>query len=578
MSLRRVFVFALLLFVATSGFAALDLPSGINAEATGPGGAVVTWSASVVGSSEDDGGRPAHTVTCSPASLSTFPLGTTLVSCTGSEGSTGSFNVTVVDTTAPRLTLPRDFGVVTTAPSVVVTYSATANDLVSGSVAVVCTPPSGSTFAVGTTTVTCSASDTHGNTATDTFNIIVSPTPVNPENITAEATSPSGAIVNFDDSVGDDGDGRSGPGTCTPANGSVFPFGTTTVTCPNGTFTVTVVDTTGPRLQLPDSVSAVATSASGINVSFTATATDLVDGSVAVNCTPASGSLFAIGTTNVSCTATDSRSNSTTDSFPVVVTTNLPNITTEATGPGGAVVTFDGTCTPSSGSTFPIGTTTVNCTLGVFLVIVVDTTPPAITAPDLLTVEATSAAGAPVTFTATATDIVDGSVAVVCTPPSGSTFGFGESTATCTATDSRGNSSTATIGIEVFDTTAPVIASITATPNTIWPPNGNLVDVVLSVNVIEVVDPAPIVRIFDVTANEPITAADWSITGTLTVKLRADRDSHGPGRIYTLYVEAIDATGNRSTSTVTVTVPHDQNSSPVTATPTPSKRRSAGRG
>jgi len=40
-------------------------------------------------------------------------------------------------------------------------------------VGVVCTPPSGSCFPLGTTTVTCTATDTSGNTATCTFKVNV---------------------------------------------------------------------------------------------------------------------------------------------------------------------------------------------------------------------------------------------------------------------------------------------------------------------------------------------------------------------------------------------------------------------
>jgi len=575
MSLSRVLACALLVLVTTSAFAALNLPPAMSAEATSPAGAVVSFNASVVGGADGSDGRPADTVTCSPASNSTFPLGTTTVFCSGSEGSTGSFTVTVVDTTGPALTLPRDFGVVTTASSAVVTYSASATDIVDGNVAVTCTPPSGSTFSAGTTTVACSSSDTRGNTSTGTFDVTVSSTPVNPRNITAEATGPNGAQVNYDDGSGADPDGRPLPGSCSPANGSLFPLGTTTVTCSNGTFTITVVDTTGPVLTLPEVVDAVATVASGVAVTYSASAFDLVDGSVAVNCSPASGSIFPIGTTPVNCSATDSRSNTSTGSFDVVVTTNLPHITAEATGPNGAIVDYSGSCSPASGSQFPIGTTTVSCSTGTFLVIVVDTTPPALTLPGEINAEATSPAGAAVTFTASASDIVDGSVAVNCTPPSGSTFAFGESAVTCSATDAHGNTGFGTITIRIVDTTPPAFTSISASPNVLWPPNGKLTDIVISATVSDA-DPSPVVRIFNVTSNEAITSSDWSITGLMTLKLRADRLSSGTGRVYTVYVEAIDNKGNRSVATVTVTVPHDQ-SSPVT-TPPPGRRRSAGHG
>src|SRR5688572_31427347 len=55
-----------------------------------------------------------------------------------------------------------------------------------------------------------------------------------------------------------------------------------------------------------------------------------------------------------------------------------------------------------------------------------------------------------------------------------------------------------------------------------------------------------------------IEPGDTVITGPLSAQLRADRDAHGTGRIYTIGVEAIDAAGNRSTATVTVTVPRSE--------------------
>src|SRR5215212_7314288 len=100
---RAVVLFALTVF-ATGAFA-LSLPSNQTAEATGPGGAVVHYSASGSGFEDDENGRPNTTVNCSPASGSQFPIGTTTVTCTsGSES--GTFTVNVVDTTGPTLALP----------------------------------------------------------------------------------------------------------------------------------------------------------------------------------------------------------------------------------------------------------------------------------------------------------------------------------------------------------------------------------------------------------------------------------------------------------------------------------------
>ncbi|MER6101203.1 HYR domain-containing protein [Streptomyces sp. NPDC001832] len=61
-----------------------------------------------------------------------------------------------------------------------VTYDATAQDATDGTLPVTCTPPSGSLFPVGSTTVTCSATDSAGNTGTDTAEIEVLEAPVPP--------------------------------------------------------------------------------------------------------------------------------------------------------------------------------------------------------------------------------------------------------------------------------------------------------------------------------------------------------------------------------------------------------------
>ncbi|MGZ8711375.1 MAG: HYR domain-containing protein, partial [Thermoanaerobaculia bacterium] len=447
------------LLLPGAAFGALTGLEPITAEATGPGGASVGFTAQVEGGNDGSDGRPADTVTCTPSSGSIFPIGTTTVSCAGSEGSTGTLLVTVVDTTAPALSLPLDFAVVTTSPSgEAVTYTATAFDLVDGSVAITCAPPSGSTFPLGTTAVPCTASDSTGNTASGGFNITVAtepPPPGNPDLI-AEATGPDGARVMFNTGDTEDDDGRPGSGGCSPAPGSTFPLGETTVTCPSGNFTLAVVDTTPPELSLPEDITTTAVGPSGAAVTYTATATDLVDGSIAVTCTPPSGSTFAVGTTTVNCSATDAHDNTATGSFQVVVTpdpTAPPDITAEATGPGGAVVTFAvPACVPASGSTFPLGETEVNCDAGgTFTVTVVDTTPPELTLPAGLTVEATSSAGAVVSFSATAVDLVDGAVSVLCTPPSGSTFAFGTTTVECTAADAQENGSRGTFSITVVD-------------------------------------------------------------------------------------------------------------------------------
>ena len=100
-----------------------------------------------------------------------FPVGTTTLTCSatdkaGNTGTSDPFDVVVTDTTAPEVTTPANIVVGNDAATV--TYDdATATDLVDGAVAASCTPASGTTFALGTTTVTCTATDKAGNTGSE---------------------------------------------------------------------------------------------------------------------------------------------------------------------------------------------------------------------------------------------------------------------------------------------------------------------------------------------------------------------------------------------------------------------------
>jgi hypothetical protein len=313
-------------------------PASITAEATSAAGAVVTYTTPTA---TDTVGPASPAVSCSPASGSTFPLGTTTVTCSATDtaGNTGSstFTITVQDTTAPVLSLPAPVAEATGPAGAVVTYIATASDVVDGPLTPTCSPPSGSTFALGATTVNCSATDAAHNTATGSFTVTVRdttpPTISNvPGPITAEATSGSGAAVTYSlPTASDLVDGTVGV-TCSPASGSTFALGATTVNCSakdaagntaGASFTVTVVDTTPPTLSLPADMQVAATGPNGATATFSASASDLVDGAVAVTCTPASGSTFAIGVTTVNCSATDAHGNVATGSFTIQVTYQL---------------------------------------------------------------------------------------------------------------------------------------------------------------------------------------------------------------------------------------------------------------
>jgi hypothetical protein len=154
----------------------LVLPGPTTAEATSPDGATVAF---VTGATDSED-APDPTPVCTPASGTVFPLGTTTVACSvtdsGGLSASGSFDVTVGDSTAPTLGgVPATFSVTTSDPTgSVVSYSLpTAADAADPNPSVVCAPASGSAFTVGSTTVTCTATDATGNDASAAFAVTV---------------------------------------------------------------------------------------------------------------------------------------------------------------------------------------------------------------------------------------------------------------------------------------------------------------------------------------------------------------------------------------------------------------------
>ncbi len=109
------------------------------------------------------------------------------------------------------------------------------------------------------------------------------------------------------------------------------------------------------------------------------------------------------------------------------------------------------------------------------------------------------------------------------------------------------------------DAVAPT-ASATASPSQLWPPNNQMVDVTVTLDVFDA--SGADVELVSVTKNEP----DWNprrgpdivIVDDTTFQLRASRLGSGDGRIYTITYSAVDACGNETVFTTEVTVPHDQ--------------------
>lgn len=95
-------------------------------------------------------------------------------------------------------------------------------------------------------------------------------------------------------------------------------------------------EATPPVLHLPADITAEATSPAGAIVNFITTVTDARDTNLVATCTPASGSQFPLGATTVNCSATNSRNKTATGNFNVlVVDTTAPVVTVNGVSNGG---------------------------------------------------------------------------------------------------------------------------------------------------------------------------------------------------------------------------------------------------
>ena len=442
-------------------------------------------------------------LTSGPSSGSVFTVGDTDVTFTATDaaGNTGSgtFTVTVNDDEVPGVTgltpvtQSNDPGQCTAT----VTYAApTPTDNCPGVVmSLTSGPSSGSVFTVGDTDVTFTATDAAGNTGSGTFTVTVnddedpgvtSLTPVTQSNDPGQCAA---AVTYAAPTPTDNCPGVVMSLTSGPSSGSVFTVGDTDVTFTatdtagntgSGTFTVTVNDDevpgfTGltPVTQSNDPGQCTAA------VTYAAPSpTDNCPGVVmSLTSGPSSGSVFTVGDTDVTFTATDTAGNTGSGTFTVTVNDNespgiagLPADITASNiaGTCAAAVTYAAptptdncpgatialTSGPSSGASFSVGMTDVTFTAadgagntgsGTFTVTVTDNEPPALEVEDI---EVESCSPTVVTFSPTATDNCPG-VQVSCTPASGSEFPVGETEVICTAADGAGGQTQASFDVEV---------------------------------------------------------------------------------------------------------------------------------
>jgi len=418
-----------------------------------------------------------------------FPLGETIVTWTATDivGNTSTMEqkVIVVDTTTPDLTIPEDQIVEATSieETLVEIGEAEAYDI-TGISSISNNAPE--MFSLGSTVVTWVSIDSNGNTTTSeqTITIVdtIPPSIFVPVDIVAEAVDPVLNFIELGDATIYD---HVGIESVTNDKPDSFSFGDTTVTwtavdtsgnISTGTQLVTIIDTTIPEIVAPSDVTVEATGISSTVVEIgEATMYDIIQ---VYTITSDSPDTFPLGETIITWTATDSSGNSATATQTVtVVDTTAPGITApdsiiiEASGAEGNLADIGLgfgndtveiiSVTSNSPDTFPLGETIItwtatdssgNSATATQTVTVVDTTAPGITVPNNIEVEATSVDNIVEIGNPVYDDLVE---IISVTSDSPDTFPLGETIITWTATDSSGNSATATQTVTVVDTTAP---------------------------------------------------------------------------------------------------------------------------
>ncbi|MBL0018290.1 MAG: HYR domain-containing protein [Bacteroidetes bacterium] len=413
-------------------------------------GATVTFNGA---SATDDCGLVSVVQTSGGASGSVFGIGSTTVAYTAVDGSGNtaacSFTVTVSDVEAPTVVCPGNIAVNNDAGQcgAVVSFSATGSDNCPG-VAVVQTAggASGSLFAVGSSAVSFVATDAAGNTAACAFTVTV--TDSEAPSVTCPAsvflTNDPGlcsAIATFSASGSDNCPGVSVSQVSGGVSGSAFPVGTSTVTFAavdaNGntascSFSVAVVDAEAPNLTCGNAGGLISRGNNGgDSLNFASFDNDVT-----------------LPNDNGVCGALYEYDNEVTDNCPVVTVVQTAGL--------------------SSGSSFPVGTTTNtfvatdaagNSTSCSFVVTVVDVQAPVANCPGNITLSNDAGqCSAVATFAATASDNCPGvSIAQTSGGASGSAFAVGSSTVVFQATDASGNSATCSFTVTVNDTEAPAL-------------------------------------------------------------------------------------------------------------------------
>ncbi len=599
---------------------AVNITTGAGATACG---AIVSDATLGTATANDNCGSATITRSGVPAG-NFFPVGTTTLTYTANDGhgnsATATQTVTVVDNTPPTITAPPNVNAATGAGATA--CSAVISDATLGAAAANdnCTVnvtrsgvPAGNVFPLGTTTITYTATDGSGNTATATQQVsvvdntpptITAPPAVNAA--TGAGATACGTVVSeaalgaatASDNCGSATITRSG----VPA-GNLFPVGTTTVTytandghgnTATATQTVTVVDNTPPVVSCPTGTTAPANAscqAAIPNVLGDVIASDncMAAGALLKTQSPAAGTLVSLGAQTITVSVTDAAGNSASctttftviDATPPTLTLNSANpLTVEChsgfTDPGAtasdacagnltSAITVSGAVNANAAGSYTLTYSVsdgANTTTRTRTVNVVDTTPPSISAPPAASVSTgigATSCGAFVSDAAlgaaSANDSCAGALAVTRSGvPAGNLFPVGVTTLTYTANDGNDNTATATQTVTVVDNTPPAISCPAGTTVSTGAGCQAAVPNVLG----------------NVTAADNCTAAG----ALLKTQSPAAGTLVGTGTT-TITVTVTDAAGNSSTCTTTLTV---VDSAPPSITAPPNVNANTGAG
>ena len=460
---------------------------------------------------------------------SSFQLGDTIVTWTATDSS-GNITlffqtISIVDTVAPEIIPPEN--IIQEAENQLLNFVDLGNPETSDIVDVLSiSNDAPESFPLGETIVTWTATDTSGNSASDTQLVTVvdttSPSILVPESVIIEAVSEQENSVILEDSIAEDIIGISSISNDAPES---FPLGETIVTwtatdtfgnSASDTQLVTVVDTTSPSIDTPEDIVVEATGLYDNIVNLkTITADDNVDVVLITNDAPP---MFALGVTTVSWTVSDNAGNAATVQQQVsLVDTTIPSITSpndiqiEAVSKNSNIIEIGfaiasdtiqlGEITNDAPESFPLGETIVtwtatdisgNSASDTQLVTVVDTTSPSIAELEDIVVDAISPTNNVVELISPIAGDIIGDVTIQNNAPN--MFPFGETLVTWSAEDESGNISYTDHKVIIVDNSPPELI----------PSADIVIDAVSLENFIEINSP----NISDIIDTQPIITND----------------------------------------------------------------------